>query len=100
MCWIWIWLSPRARPNRYHKKMALWVRSYFASKTKQCNSSIMKMRDDQITLRIAATLRAELEAEARADDSSLSGIVRRALIEFATNRITARAGTNAGEPRG
>ena len=57
----------------------------------------MKKRDDQITLRVAGTLRTELEAAASADELSLSGVVRRVLIDFATKRITERAGgANAG----
>jgi hypothetical protein len=54
-----------------------------------------KIRDDQIHLRVAGTLRAELEAAASADDVGLSGLVRRVLIEFATKRITERAGAGA-----
>jgi hypothetical protein len=50
----------------------------------------MKKRDDQITLRVAGTLRAELEAAARTDDLGLSGLVRKVLIDFATRRITER----------
>jgi hypothetical protein len=56
----------------------------------------MKKRDDQITFRVAGTLRAELEAAASADDLALSGLVRRVLIDFATQRITARAGAEMG----
>jgi hypothetical protein len=47
----------------------------------------MKKRDDQITLRLAGTLRAELEAVASADELSLSGLVRKVLINFATARV-------------
>jgi hypothetical protein len=50
----------------------------------------MKKRDDQITLRVAGTLRAELEAAANAEDCGLSGLVRKVLIDFAARRITER----------
>ena len=56
----------------------------------------MKRRDDQITLRVPGTLRAELEAAASAGDRSLSDIVRAALIDYATKRIVERAGTDVG----
>ena len=55
-----------------------------------------RRRDDQITLRVPATLRSELEAAASADDRSLSDIVRAVLIDYATKRITARAGAEVG----
>jgi uncharacterized protein (DUF1778 family) len=47
----------------------------------------MKRRDDQITFRVAGTLRSQLEAAASADDRSLSDIIRAALIDYATKRI-------------
>jgi uncharacterized protein (DUF1778 family) len=56
----------------------------------------MKKRDDQITLRVAGTLRAELEAAASAADRSLSDVVRAALIEYATARVIDRAGADGG----
>ena len=55
----------------------------------------MKRRDDQITLRVPATLRFELEAAASAGDRSLSDIVRAALIDYATKRIVERGDTVA-----
>jgi predicted HicB family RNase H-like nuclease len=55
----------------------------------------MKKRDDQITLRVAGTLRAELEAAASADDVALSGLVRKVLIDYAAKRITERAGAGS-----
>jgi hypothetical protein len=58
----------------------------------------MRKREDQITLRVAGTLRAELEAAASADELGLSGLCRKVLIEFATKRITERAGAEAGGP--
>ena len=56
-------------------------------------SATMKKRDDQITLRVAGTLRAELEAAASAADLSLSDVVRAALIDYATKRIVERGDT-------
>lgn len=56
----------------------------------------MKKRDDQITLRVAGTLRAELEAAASADEMGLSGLVRKVLIDFAAKRITERTGADVG----
>jgi uncharacterized protein (DUF1778 family) len=50
----------------------------------------MKRRDDQITLRIPATLRSELETAADDDDRSLSDIVRAVLIDYATKRVVER----------
>jgi uncharacterized protein (DUF1778 family) len=50
----------------------------------------MKRRDDQITLRVPATLRCELEAAASAADRSLSDVVRAALIDYATKRVVER----------
>jgi uncharacterized protein (DUF1778 family) len=55
-----------------------------------------KVRDSGIHLRVAGTLRAALEEAASADDRSLSDIVRAALIDFATRRITERAGADIG----
>lgn len=51
----------------------------------------MKKRDDQITLRIAGSLRAALEDEAAADSRELSSLVRKILIEHAAERAVARA---------
>jgi hypothetical protein len=59
----------------------------------------MKRRDDQITLRVAGTLRAELEAAASADDIGLSGLVRKVLIDYAAQRIAERAGADVGATR-
>jgi hypothetical protein len=61
-----------------------------AGKAKQCESPIMKKRDDQITLRIPGTLRAALENEAAAEARSLSGLVCKVLVDFATARIVSR----------
>ena len=59
----------------------------------------MKKRDDQITTRVAGPLRAELEAAANAADLSLSDVVRAALIDYATKRITERASADVGGAR-
>jgi hypothetical protein len=61
----------------------------------------MRKRDDQITLRVATALRAELEAAASADDLGLSGLVRKVLIDFAAKRVIERAAPEAstGAPR-
>jgi hypothetical protein len=56
----------------------------------------MKKRDDQITLRVAGTLRAELEAAASADDLGLSGLVRKVLIDYAAKRVIERVGADVG----
>ena len=50
----------------------------------------MKRRDDQLTVRVAGTLRAELEDAASTADRSLSDIVRAALIDYATKRVVER----------
>jgi uncharacterized protein (DUF1778 family) len=55
----------------------------------QCDSSIMK-RDEQITLRIAGTLRTALECEAAAESRDLSSLVRKVLVDFAAARIVSR----------
>jgi predicted HicB family RNase H-like nuclease len=77
------------------KNGAPWVRSYFAEQSNAVQFPTMKKRDDQITLRVAAALRAELEAAARTDDLGLSGLVRKVLIDFAAKRIAERAGAGA-----
>jgi hypothetical protein len=55
----------------------------------------MKKRNDQITLRLAGTLRAELETVASADELSLSAVVRKVLIDYATTRVVERSNTGA-----
>jgi hypothetical protein len=50
----------------------------------------MKKRDDQITLRLAGTLRSELEDWAAAESRGLSSMVRKLLVDCVTQRITAR----------
>jgi hypothetical protein len=71
-----------------------------AGKAKQCDLSIMKKRDDQITLRLAGTLRAALEDEARADgDRGLSATIRKILVDHSAKRITERASADAGASR-
>jgi hypothetical protein len=59
----------------------------------------MKRNDNQITLKLAGTLRAELEEAAAADGRGLSGLVRKVLIDFAARRVTARAGAEPGDAR-
>jgi predicted HicB family RNase H-like nuclease len=56
----------------------------------QCDSSIMKRRDDQITLRVAGTLRAALEDEAAAESRGLSNLIRKILCDHAAIRIAER----------
>jgi uncharacterized protein (DUF1778 family) len=59
-------------------------------------------RDDQITLRLAGTLRAALEDEAAAESRGLSSLVRKVLVDHAAQRILSRetaADANAGAPR-
>ena len=51
--------------------------------------SIMQKRDDQITLRIAAPLRAELERAAADDGRDLSSLIRKILVDHAARRIAA-----------
>jgi uncharacterized protein (DUF1778 family) len=55
----------------------------------------MRKRDDQITLRVATALRAELEAAASADDLGLSGLVRKVLIDYAAKRVIERGNSGA-----
>jgi hypothetical protein len=57
----------------------------------------MRKRNNQITLRLAGTLRAALEDEAEADgDRGLSATIRKILVEHSAKRITERAGENTG----
>jgi hypothetical protein len=50
------------------------------------------IRDDQIVVRISRPLRAALEDAAMVDgDRGLSGMVRKALVDFATKHVTERA---------
>jgi hypothetical protein len=51
----------------------------------------MKRNDNQITLKLAGTLRAELEEAAAAENLGLSGLIRAVLIEYAMKRVTTRA---------
>jgi hypothetical protein len=50
----------------------------------------MKRRDDQITLRVAGTLRAALEDEAAADSRGLSSLIRKILVNHTAQRIAER----------
>ena len=58
----------------------------------QCGAtlSIMRRRDDQICLRIAGTLREQLDAEAAERARSLSNLIRLILIEHSSTRAAAR----------
>jgi hypothetical protein len=47
----------------------------------------MKRRDDQITLRLAGTLRAHLEDEAAERGRSLANLMRHILIEHVAQRV-------------
>ena len=57
----------------------------------QCHLPIMRQRDDQITLRLAGTLRAHLEDEALANGRNLSNQIRHILISHTAERV---AGTS------
>jgi hypothetical protein len=50
-----------------------------------------KKCDDQITVRIAAPLRVELEHAAADDGRELSSLVRKILIDHAAQRVVDRA---------
>jgi hypothetical protein len=52
---------------------------------------IMKRRDDQITLRLAGSLRAELERAAAEDGRSVSNLIRTILADFAAQRVVDRS---------
>jgi hypothetical protein len=51
----------------------------------------MKRRDDQITLRLAGTLRAALEDEAASELRGLSSLVRKILVDYTARRVVERA---------
>jgi hypothetical protein len=56
-----------------------------------------KIRDDEIHLRVAGTLRAELEGWAAEESRGLSALVRKLLLGCVTQRIVERAsGADAG----
>ena len=63
---------------------------YVAGKATQCDSTTMKKRDDQITLRIAGTLRTALEDEAAQRNRGLSNLIRKILIDHTSQRIAER----------
>jgi predicted HicB family RNase H-like nuclease len=50
----------------------------------------MKRYDDQVCLKLAGPLRAELEAEAAAHQRSLSSLIRTVLINHAAQRVVDR----------
>jgi hypothetical protein len=49
-----------------------------------------RLRDDQLVIRVASSLRGELEAAAAEDGRELSDLVRRVLIDFAEKRFIER----------
>jgi hypothetical protein len=49
----------------------------------------MKRRDDQITIRLAGTLRQELEREAAKSGRGLSHEIRKILIDYMAQRLLA-----------
>jgi hypothetical protein len=55
----------------------------------------MQKLEEQIVVRIAKPLRDELERAAEADGRPLSNQVRKILIDFAVERVTARANAEA-----
>jgi hypothetical protein len=57
----------------------------------QCCGMAQKRNTDQITLRLAGTLRAELEAQAAAESRGLSSLVRTILIAHTIQRHDDRA---------
>jgi hypothetical protein len=57
----------------------------------------MKRYDDQVCLKLAGTLRAELEAEARSEERPLSDHIRRVLIAHASGVMAARAQQQGGQ---
>jgi hypothetical protein len=50
----------------------------------------MKKRDDQITLRVAGTLRTALEDEAAAQSRGLSSLIRKILVDHTAKRVIER----------
>ena len=52
-------------------------------------------RDDQIVIRVAKPLRAELESAAQEDGRELSNQIRKILIDFATRRVIDRNSAEA-----
>jgi len=62
----------------------------------------MKKFDNQVCIKLAGPLRAVLEAEAAAESRGLSSLVRKVLVDHATQRILSRetaVDANAGAPR-
>jgi predicted HicB family RNase H-like nuclease len=56
-------------------------------------------RDDQITLRVAGTLRAALEDEAATESRGLSSLVRKVLLDHAARRAVLRETAAANQER-
>jgi hypothetical protein len=48
------------------------------------------IREDQLVVRVSRSLKSELEAAASADSRGLSSMVRRVLIEWASQRVVDR----------
>lgn len=59
-------------------------------KTSVVHFPTMKRRDDQVTIRLAAPLRAALEDEAAQRGRGLSHLIRLVLINYATQRVVER----------
>jgi hypothetical protein len=56
----------------------------------------MKKYDDQITLKLAAPLRAVLEDAAAEDGRPLSSQIRKVLTDWSTAHVVSRASADAG----
>jgi hypothetical protein len=48
------------------------------------------IREDQLVVRVSRSLKSELEAAAAADSRGLSSMVRRVLIDWASQRVVNR----------
>jgi hypothetical protein len=56
-------------------------------------------REDQISLRLSSTLRAELDSAARAEGSRLSRYIRNLLIDVTARRVTEGMANASINPR-
>jgi hypothetical protein len=48
------------------------------------------LREDQLVIRVSRSLKSELETAAVADGRALSSVVRRVLVEWASQRVVER----------
>jgi predicted HicB family RNase H-like nuclease len=48
------------------------------------------LREDQLVIRVSRSLKSELEIAAAADGRALSSVVRRVLVEWASQRVVDR----------